>query len=183
MPRPLLQQQEKQQYQQQKVKKGSKISRSLQKIIRSMFRSKSSSSKVYRVEEKSDDDGLYLVYDRKGVLKTIPEVPEMAADYLEISQEFDSKVRRTVSERFTSTSISLSLLTPIPIPPTFHGMTWEEVEEADDDFHTLWRFHYMVLFAAHRRSCLRMLAEDAVLAEDEKAGKSSEKYCRYPAKD
>ncbi|KAF6140923.1 hypothetical protein GIB67_042336 [Kingdonia uniflora] len=107
MPRPLLQQQEKQQYQQQKVKKGSKISRSLQKIIRSMFRSKSSSSKVYRVEEKSDDDGLYLVYDRKGVLKTIPEVPEMAADYLEISQEFDSKVRRTVSERFTSTSIRL----------------------------------------------------------------------------
>ncbi|KAF6152616.1 hypothetical protein GIB67_013063 [Kingdonia uniflora] len=77
----------------------------------------------------------------------------------------------------------LSLPTPIPVPPTFHGMSWEEVEEADDDFYQLWRFHYVVLFAAHRRSCLRMLAEDPVLAEDEKAGKSSKKYCRYPVKD
>ncbi|KAF6171365.1 hypothetical protein GIB67_009506 [Kingdonia uniflora] len=78
---------------------------------------------------------------------------------------------------------SLSLLTPIPVPPTFRGMSFEEVEEAEDDFYQLWQFHYVVLFAAHRRSCLRMLAEDAVLAEDEKARKSSKKYCRYPAKD
>ncbi|KAF6160237.1 hypothetical protein GIB67_019006 [Kingdonia uniflora] len=62
-------------------------------------------------------------------------------------------------------------------------MSWEEVEEAEDNFHQLWRFHYVVLFAAHHRSCLRMLAEDAVLAKDEKAGKSSGKYCRYPTKD
>ncbi|KAF6147232.1 hypothetical protein GIB67_039362, partial [Kingdonia uniflora] len=62
-------------------------------------------------------------------------------------------------------------------------VTWEEVKEAEDDFHSLWRFYYVVLFAAHRRSCQRMLTENAVLAEDEKAGKSSEKYCRYPAKD
>ncbi|KAF6150109.1 hypothetical protein GIB67_035719 [Kingdonia uniflora] len=68
---------------------------------------------------------------------------------------------------------SLSLPTPIPVLPTFYGMLWE-VEEAEDDFHQLWRFHYVVLFAAHRRSCLWMLAEDTVLAEDEKAGKSSE---------
>ncbi|KAF6153574.1 hypothetical protein GIB67_027441, partial [Kingdonia uniflora] len=66
---------------------------------------------------------------------------------------------------------------------TFHGMTLEEVEEADDDYHQMWRFYYIVLFAVHRRACLRMLAEDAVAAEDEKAGKVSEKYCRYPAKD
>ncbi|KAF6157092.1 hypothetical protein GIB67_041553 [Kingdonia uniflora] len=78
---------------------------------------------------------------------------------------------------------SLSLPTPIPIPPTFHGMSWEEVEEADDDYHQMWHFHYMVLFVVHRRSYLRMLAEDAVAAEDEKAGVSSIKYCRYPAKD
>ncbi|KAF6141271.1 hypothetical protein GIB67_024355, partial [Kingdonia uniflora] len=78
---------------------------------------------------------------------------------------------------------SLSLPTPIPVSPTFHGMSWEEVEEAEDDYHQMWRFHYIVLFAAHRRSCLRMLAEDVVAAEDEKAGVSSVKYCRYPAKD
>ncbi|KAF6157993.1 hypothetical protein GIB67_008122 [Kingdonia uniflora] len=53
-------------------------------------------------------------------------------------------------------------------------MSWEEVEEAEDDFHQQWRFHYMVLFDAHRRSCLRMLAEDAVLAKDEMAGKLPE---------
>ncbi|KAF6173170.1 hypothetical protein GIB67_028468 [Kingdonia uniflora] len=78
---------------------------------------------------------------------------------------------------------SLSLPTPIPVPPTFHVMSWEEVEETEDDFHQLWRFHYVVSFAAHRRSCLRMLAEDAVLVEDEMVGKSSDKYCRYPVKD
>ncbi|KAF6148602.1 hypothetical protein GIB67_042561 [Kingdonia uniflora] len=78
---------------------------------------------------------------------------------------------------------SLSLPTPIPVPPTFHGMLWEEVEEAEDDFYQLWQFYYVVLFATHCRSCLQMLVEDAVLAEDEKAGKSSEKNCRYPAKD
>ncbi|KAF6145951.1 hypothetical protein GIB67_000131 [Kingdonia uniflora] len=59
----------------------------------------------------------------------------------------------------------------------------EEVKEAEDDYHQLWQFHYVVLFAAHRLSCLRMLVEDTVAAEDEKAGKSSEKYCRYPTKD
>ncbi|KAF6145822.1 hypothetical protein GIB67_028817 [Kingdonia uniflora] len=47
----------------------------------------------------------------------------------------------------------------------------------------MWHFHYMVLFAAHRRSCLRMLTEDAVVVEDEKAGVSSVRYCRYPVKD
>ncbi|KAF6166278.1 hypothetical protein GIB67_008706 [Kingdonia uniflora] len=78
---------------------------------------------------------------------------------------------------------SLSLPNPIPVPLTLYGMSWEEVEEAEDDFHQLWRSHYVVLFAAHRRSCLRMLAEDAALAEGKKVGKSSEKYCRYPAKD
>ncbi|KAF6140918.1 hypothetical protein GIB67_042331 [Kingdonia uniflora] len=30
----------------------------------------------------------------------------------------------------------------------------------------MWRFHYMVLLGAHRRACLRMLAEDAVAPED-----------------
>ncbi|KAF6152592.1 hypothetical protein GIB67_013039 [Kingdonia uniflora] len=78
---------------------------------------------------------------------------------------------------------SLSLSTPIPVPPTFHRITLEEVEEAEDDYHQMWLFHYMVLFATHPQACLQMLVEDAVATEDEKAGKSSEKYCRYPGKD
>ncbi|KAF6168425.1 hypothetical protein GIB67_004977 [Kingdonia uniflora] len=67
---------------------------------------------------------------------------------------------------------SPSLPTPIPVFPTFHGMSWEEVEEAEDDYHQMWHFYYIVLFAAHHRSCLRMLAEDAVAAEDEMVGVS-----------
>ncbi|KAF6139363.1 hypothetical protein GIB67_026205 [Kingdonia uniflora] len=45
----------------------------------------------------------------------------------------------------------------------------------------MWPFHYVVLFVTHRRSWLRMLAKEAVAAEDEKAGKSSEKirYAKY----
>ncbi|KAF6145982.1 hypothetical protein GIB67_033341 [Kingdonia uniflora] len=57
----------------------------------------------------------------------------------------------------------LSLPTPIPVPLTFHGIWWEEVE---DDYQQMWQFYYVVLFATHRRACLRMLAEDAVAAED-----------------
>ncbi|KAF6148320.1 hypothetical protein GIB67_025539 [Kingdonia uniflora] len=52
-------------------------------------------------------------------------------------------------------------------------MSWEEEEEAEDEYYQMWRFHYMVLFATRRQSCLRMLVEDAVAAEDEKAGMRS----------
>ncbi|KAF6169710.1 hypothetical protein GIB67_004102 [Kingdonia uniflora] len=69
----------------------------------------------------------------------------------------------------------LSLPTPIPVPPTFYGMSWEEVEEVEDDYQQMWRFHYVVLLAAHRRACLRILVEDAVAGEDEKAGVPSAK--------
>ncbi|KAF6163114.1 hypothetical protein GIB67_013813 [Kingdonia uniflora] len=59
----------------------------------------------------------------------------------------------------------------------------------------MWRFHYVVLFVAHRRPYLRMLTDDAVVAEDKKAGVSSVKerkssnfnrslpfYCGLPGK-
>ncbi|KAF6149553.1 hypothetical protein GIB67_003701 [Kingdonia uniflora] len=65
---------------------------------------------------------------------------------------------------------SLSLPTPIPVPPTFHGMTWDEMVEVEEDYDNMWRFHHVVVLASDRLSCLRMLAEDAVEAKDEKAG-------------
>ncbi|KAF6150025.1 hypothetical protein GIB67_002807 [Kingdonia uniflora] len=86
-------------------------------------------------------------------------------------QAYEARVQTKMASlqtRYFGTQ-SLSLPTPIPFPPIFHGMSWEEVEEAEDDYHQMWQFHYVVLFAAHRRSYLRMLAEDAVAAEDEKA--------------
>ncbi|KAF6135041.1 hypothetical protein GIB67_014090 [Kingdonia uniflora] len=100
-------------------------------------------------------------------------------------QAYEARVQTKMASlqtRYFGTQ-SLSLPTPIPVPPTFHGISWEEVGDAEDDYHQMWRFHYMVLFVAHRRFCLRMLAEDAVVTEDEKVGVSSVKYCRYAAKD
>ncbi|KAF6151538.1 hypothetical protein GIB67_016350 [Kingdonia uniflora] len=66
--------------------------------------------------------------------------------------------------------LSISLPTPIPVPPTFHGMTWDEMVEAEEDYDNMWHFHHVVVLASDRLSCLRMLAEDAVEAEDEKVG-------------
>ncbi|KAF6154817.1 hypothetical protein GIB67_032429 [Kingdonia uniflora] len=100
-------------------------------------------------------------------------------------QAYEARVQTKMESRQTHYfgTQSLSLPTSIPVPPTFYGMLWEEVEEAEDDYHQMWRFHYVVLFTAHRRSCFRMLVEDAVAGEDKKVGISSVKYCRYPAKD
>lgn len=78
----------------------SKISRSFRKLIRSIFRPKSS-----RITNKDDNfggefryegskEGFYMVYD---ALSTIPEVQE-------VSPEIRSQVKRSVSERFTAPS-------------------------------------------------------------------------------
>ena len=83
----------------------SKISRSLNKLLRSLFKSKPSSTPVLRVKEQSQD-GFFLVYDRSGALTTIPEVPEI--DFGGFSPEIGSLVKRTGSERFPATSIGIS---------------------------------------------------------------------------
>uniref|UniRef100_A0A5B7BH69 Uncharacterized protein n=1 Tax=Davidia involucrata TaxID=16924 RepID=A0A5B7BH69_DAVIN len=89
-------------------KKSSKISRSFQKLLRSVFRPKQSNSSLFRVQERSQDR-FYVVYDRSGVLSTIPEVPETGAEYGGLSPEIKSSLaRRTASDRFTATSIGIS---------------------------------------------------------------------------
>ncbi|KAF6144933.1 hypothetical protein GIB67_028116 [Kingdonia uniflora] len=63
--------------------------------------------------------------------------------------------------RYFETKVFL-LPTPILL---FLQLSWDVAgrsKEADDDYHQMWRFNYMVLFAAYRRSCLRILVEDAV---------------------
>lgn len=98
-------------------KKPFKISRSLHKLLRSVFRSnnnksgiKSSSSTpaspVFEVAQKSRDR-YYVVYDKSGpVLSTIPEVPEF--EIASLSPEMSSLIRRSASERFTPTTIGIS---------------------------------------------------------------------------
>ncbi|KAF3448681.1 hypothetical protein FNV43_RR09394 [Rhamnella rubrinervis] len=83
----------------------SKISRSLNKLLRSVFKFKASSSPVFRVKEQSED-GFFLIYDKSGALTTIPEVPEI--DFGGFSPEIGSLVKRTGSERFAATSIGIS---------------------------------------------------------------------------
>lgn len=80
-------------------KKSSKISRSLNKLLRSVFKSR---SPVFRVKEQSGQDGFLVVYDKSGALTTIPEVPEI--DFGGLSPEIGSLVRRTGSARFTAAS-------------------------------------------------------------------------------
>lgn len=87
------------------TKKSSRISRSLHKLLRSVFKPKPTSSAVLRVQEQSKD-GFYVVYDKSGSLTTIPEVPEI--DFNGFSPEIGSLVRRSTSERFTATSIGIS---------------------------------------------------------------------------
>ncbi|XP_019151216.1 PREDICTED: uncharacterized protein LOC109147980 [Ipomoea nil] len=89
---------------------SSRISRSLQKLLKSVFRPKQTSSgggikHLFRVPEPSRGGSFYVVYDKSGeALSTIPEVPE--SDIL--SPEMKSLVRRTASERFTAASIGIS---------------------------------------------------------------------------
>ena len=84
-------------------KQRSKFSRSIQKLFKSMFKFKqSSSSSVLWLKQRSHEE-YYLVYDKTGALTTIPEVPEI--DFGGPSPEINSLVvSRTASERFTAAS-------------------------------------------------------------------------------
>nr|GMC98125.1 AF211535_1 Avr9/Cf-9 rapidly elicited protein 194 [Ipomoea batatas] len=89
---------------------SSRISRSLQKLLKSVFRPKQTSSgggvkHLFRVPEPSRGGSFYVVYDKSDeALSTIPEVSE--SDML--SPEIKSLVRRSASERFTPASIGIS---------------------------------------------------------------------------
>lgn len=93
-------------------RKSFKISRSFQKLLRSVFKSNSKSSTTttslsFQVPEKYSRERFYVVYDKSGpVLSTIPEVPEFEIGAL--SPEISSFVRRSASERFTPTAIGVS---------------------------------------------------------------------------
>ncbi|KAF6149778.1 hypothetical protein GIB67_017511 [Kingdonia uniflora] len=69
----------------------------------------------------------------------------------------------------------LHLPTPIPVSPTFHRMSYEEVMEADDDYFQMVHFHYLLTSEAERRKGLRLLVEEAVTTEDEAAVSEREK--------
>ncbi|EOA17114.1 hypothetical protein CARUB_v10005374mg [Capsella rubella] len=95
------------------VKKHSnKISRSLQRFLKSVFKPKQQqsssstpSSPVYKALGRGggggDKERYYVVYDKSGSLTTIPESTEKEA----VSPEINSLVRKTVSERFPASRV------------------------------------------------------------------------------
>lgn len=86
-------------------KKPSKISRSLHKLLRSVFKPKPTSSPVLKLQDQPKG-GFYVVYDNSQELTAIPEVPEI--DFSGFSPEIGSLVGRSTSARFPVTSIGIS---------------------------------------------------------------------------
>ncbi|XP_010533595.1 PREDICTED: uncharacterized protein LOC104809339 [Tarenaya hassleriana] len=99
-----------------KIKPSNKISRSLQKLLKSVFRlkhhnhssswsstssSSAPSSPALKAIHGADVDRYYVVYDKSGSLTTIPESAETDVCPPEIS----SLVRKTASERFTAARV------------------------------------------------------------------------------
>lgn len=82
---------------------SSKISRSIQKLLKSVFKSKQSSNLKFR--DRSNDE-YWILYDKTGALTTIPEVPEI--DLGGLSPEINSLVRRTASDRISAASLAIS---------------------------------------------------------------------------
>ncbi|CAH2080238.1 unnamed protein product [Thlaspi arvense] len=87
-------------------KHSNKISRSLQRFLKSVFRPKhhqslsSSSSTPSSPVYKVDKDRYYVVYDKSRSLTTIPESTEK-----EVGPEINSLARKTVSERFPASRV------------------------------------------------------------------------------
>uniref|UniRef100_A0A1J3I7R5 Uncharacterized protein n=1 Tax=Noccaea caerulescens TaxID=107243 RepID=A0A1J3I7R5_NOCCA len=82
-----------------KKQSSNKISRSLQKLIKSIFRQKQSATPSKACDHHGVDmDKYYVVFDKKGSLTTISESGESTE--LVGSEINSSVVRKTVSERF-----------------------------------------------------------------------------------
>ncbi|KAF8033309.1 hypothetical protein BT93_D2038 [Corymbia citriodora subsp. variegata] len=94
------------------AKKRSGISRSIQKLLRSVFKTKPSPTPAFGAGDRysraaGGGDGFYVLYDKSGALTTIPEAPEV--EFLgKLSPEMDRFVRKTASERFAPSSIGIS---------------------------------------------------------------------------
>lgn len=84
-------------------KKHSKISRSLNKLFRSVFKPKPNSGSIFRVQE----DEFFVIFDKSKALASISEV-----DFRGLSPEIGSLVGKSNSDRFTVTSNSMGILCP-----------------------------------------------------------------------
>ncbi|KAJ0962983.1 hypothetical protein J5N97_028105 [Dioscorea zingiberensis] len=86
-------------------RKASKFSRSLSKLLRSMLRLKPATSASFQGYTRAELGFYSSVELDQGGLWTIPEVSEKGFE----SPEFDPVVRKTVSERFASSTVAARL--------------------------------------------------------------------------
>ncbi|KAL7594637.1 hypothetical protein Lser_V15G27766 [Lactuca serriola] len=82
-------------------KKPFRLSRSLNKLIRSVFRPRHN-------HHTSSRDGSFYVYDTSSALHTIPEVPETMPEFDRLSPDMKLLITRTGSDRFMPTSLGIS---------------------------------------------------------------------------
>ncbi|XP_076894726.1 uncharacterized protein LOC143547104 [Bidens hawaiensis] len=79
-------------------KKPSRLTRSLNKLLRAVFRTRHRSSK----------DEAFYVYDTSSALSTILELPETMPEFDVLSPDMKSLATRARSDRFMPTSLSIS---------------------------------------------------------------------------
>ncbi|KAF6136926.1 hypothetical protein GIB67_025760 [Kingdonia uniflora] len=99
------------------------------------------------------------------------------------NQARESRIRRKMEElriRYFRYQ-PLHMPMPIPVSPTYHHMSYEEVIEAGDDYYQMVDFHYLLTSETEHRSGLRLLAEEVVIIEDEVGGIRPRESRRYPA--
>ncbi|KAF6157988.1 hypothetical protein GIB67_008117 [Kingdonia uniflora] len=88
-----------------------------------------------------------------------------------------------VGQRVVLPSSHIDLPTPIPVLPTYHGMTDEEAAEAKNDYYQMCWFYHLIMLGEQHWVYLHLLAKDVINEADEEASVYTRKYCRYPARD
>ncbi|KAK9079753.1 hypothetical protein SSX86_001426 [Deinandra increscens subsp. villosa] len=87
-------------------KKQSRLTRSLNKLIRAVFRPRNNNHD----HSSSRNNTSFYVYDTSGALSTIPELPEttVVPEIAVLSPDMKSLMARSQSDRFMPTSLGIS---------------------------------------------------------------------------
>ncbi|KAF6171891.1 hypothetical protein GIB67_011788, partial [Kingdonia uniflora] len=100
------------------------------------------------------------------------------------SEEREPRIMAKLAELKTRYFGQQSLVDPVPIPmePTYQGLTTIDVNKTDKDYFWLCQFHYIILAEANREEYLSGMAESIVEDEDIPVGlgqKCSGECSRY----
>ncbi|KAF6165912.1 hypothetical protein GIB67_012809 [Kingdonia uniflora] len=100
-----------------------------------------------------------------------------------MNQSRESRIRRKMEElciRYSGYQ-PLYFLIPIPVSPTYHRMSYEEVMKVGDDYYQMAQFYYLLTFEVERQNGFRLLAKEAIITKNEAADVRPRESRRYPA--